>query len=165
MGRLAWIHHELWQQLLSEAERAYPQETGGVLMGYWAKRYSEVVITTAIGPGPQAQHRQQSFVPDSEFHEAEIARIYHESHRLLTYLGDWHTHPAGSSYLSWRDKRTLSRIAACRESRCPAPIMAVMGEGSNRDWVIRVWKYKRQRVPMRLFRSGVEDLSPLIYQG
>ena len=63
-----------------------------------------------------------------------------------------------------RDKRTLSRIAACRESRCPVPVMAVMGEGSNHDWVFRVWKYEPRRGPMRLFRSRVKDMSPIVYR-
>jgi integrative and conjugative element protein (TIGR02256 family) len=132
-------------------------------MGYWAKRYSEVVITHAIGPGPRAEHHQKSFIPDSEFHETEIAQIYKESNRLSTYLGDWHTHPSGSSYLSQRDKRTLYRIASCRESRCPIPIMAVMGEGADEQWLIRVWKYRNRRGPMRLFGSKVEALSPRLY--
>lgn len=131
-------------------------------MGYWVVPDSELVITHAIGPGPSAAHYKKSFVPDSGYQEAEIARIYTESNRFSTYLGDWHTHPSGSSYLSYRDKRTLKEIASFRDARCPIPVMAVLGGGED-DWVMRVWKYKPRRGLMRLFGVNVIGLLPKEY--
>jgi len=32
-----------------------------------------------------------SFLPDATYQENEIARIYEDSIRISTYLGDWHT--------------------------------------------------------------------------
>jgi integrative and conjugative element protein (TIGR02256 family) len=150
------------QRLLTEADRAFPGETGGVLMGYWAEADNEVVITNAIGPGPKAAHYKKSFIPDSEYQESEIARIYRDSNRLLTYLGDWHTHPSGSSSLSFRDKRTLYRIVTCPDARCPVPLMAVMGGGED-EWLLRVWRYQRRKGPRWLSGIGVVDLLPRLY--
>jgi integrative and conjugative element protein (TIGR02256 family) len=140
----------------------FPRETGGVLMGYWAQLFTEVVVTHAIGPGPEAIHYEKGFIPDSQYQEAEIARIYLQSNRFSTYLGDWHTHPSGSSYLSHRDKRTLQEIASFQDERCPIPIMAVFG-GGEEGWGIRVWKYERRKGPMRLFGVKVVGLLPKEY--
>src|SRR2546425_707963 len=92
----AWLSEATYEKMLAEAERTLPNETGGVLIGYWAVPFREVVLTAVVGPGPQALHDTDIFIPDPEYQEAEIARCYEESGRLHTYLGDWHTHPDSS---------------------------------------------------------------------
>jgi integrative and conjugative element protein (TIGR02256 family) len=153
----AWIPDEVSKLLVKEATSAFPNETGGVLMGYWGVAYSEVVVTHAVGPGPLALHYRKSFLPDATYQENEIARIYEDSNRISTYLGDWHTHPKGSSFLSYRDKRTLRRIADHSDARCSIPIMAVLGGGDN-DWFMRVWKYQRQTRSREIFGIRVESM-------
>lgn len=142
----------------------FPWETGGVLMGYWAEPLVEVVITNAIGPGPKAIHKEKGFAPDAEYQEKEIANIYEASGRLSTYLGDWHTHPRGSTRLSIRDKRTLRRIAVANNARCPVPIMAVLGGGGKDKWLLEIWQYKYQKLPSWLFGIGVIPLLPNLYE-
>src|SRR5262245_43580637 len=90
---IAWIPEKMFEAMTIEADRTFPDETGGVLLGYWAKPYSEVVVTQLIGPGPRAIHKRNRFIPDSDYQEEEIARLYKESGHLHVYLGDWHTHP------------------------------------------------------------------------
>ena len=126
-------------------------------MGYWAVAYSEVIVTHAVGPGPLALHYRKSFLPDATYQENEIARIYEDSNRISTYLGDWHTHPQGSSFLSYRDKRTLRRIAVHSEARCQVPLMVVLGGGDD-DWFMRIWKYYPQSRPKQLFGIKVESM-------
>jgi integrative and conjugative element protein (TIGR02256 family) len=137
----AWISRSALEAMFSEADRAYPRETGGVLMGYWAVPYSEVVITQAVGPGPNAYHKRFSFTPDHEFHDSQIAQIYKESGRMHAYLGDWHSHPAAVAYLSKLDGQTLKRIAAYVPARAQVPLMAILGAGT--PWEIRIWRYLR----------------------
>jgi hypothetical protein len=50
----AWIPGEVSKLVVKEATSAFPNETGGVLMGCWGVAYSEVVVTQAVGPGPLA---------------------------------------------------------------------------------------------------------------
>ena len=127
--------------MASEAAGKFPDETGGVLIGYWINSRSAAVITRAIGPGPKAIHEPRFFLPDDEYQEAQIESIYRRSRRLHTYLGDWHTHPNESSYLSQIDRQTMGKIASYTEARTPYPLMAVLGGGPK--WTIRVWRYRR----------------------
>ncbi|MEW6159927.1 MAG: Mov34/MPN/PAD-1 family protein [Verrucomicrobiota bacterium] len=141
--KTAWLSNEVRQAMLLEAEAQYPRETGGVLMGYWTTH--GVVITDVIGPGPHAIHGRSFFSPDYGFQEQEIARIYKSKGRIVTYLGDWHSHPDGPEFLSKLDLATLNRIASCREARAASPVMLLVC-GNPDDWRCHVWNLTARRV-------------------
>ena len=148
--------------MLVEADRIFPRETGGVLIGYWSASRDEVAICRASGPGSGAIHMEHVFIPDSEYQESEIARIYEESGRVHTYLGDWHTHPREAVYLSPKDELALRRIAGFSEARAPMPIMAVLG-GGEPEWFIGAWRYA-PRGARRFTRKGkISSLEISIY--
>jgi len=109
-----------------------------VLLGYWTHAGVDAVITDAVGPGPRAIHRRSSFVPDYDFHDAEIHLRYMRSGRRLEYMGDWHTHPTGPPMLSRKDRRTLAVIATHAPARAPTPVMAIFA--GRRTWRLTVWR-------------------------
>lgn len=109
------------------------------------KSGNSYVVSKCIGPGPEALHLSHGFRPDYDFQSEEIAKHYEETHRLDTYLGDWHTHPNQRyGILSYKDKRTLRRIANHEEARIPEPIMTVL-TGQPGGWEIWSWKYTETR--------------------
>lgn len=121
-----WLARTAYDDMCREAAHRYPRETGGVLLGYADQADRELVVRVATGPGPGATHEPHCFVPDHAYHDAEVARVYEESHRQWSYLGDWHTHPDGLSTLSDTDQRTLSRIARSPQARAPRPLMLLL---------------------------------------
>lgn len=140
-----------------EANSGLPFETGGVLLGYWSNDRSEVVITDATGPGPKAAHSKTEFIPDDEYQDRVIDEIYARSERRHTYLGDWHTHPFGEESLSYKDRRTLQRIARLDGTGGPAPLMAVLA-CNEQVWRLAVWQYERpvtivERLTLRCARK------------
>jgi len=134
-----WISKNALVFMVREFLRKLPNETGGVLVGYWLADSEGAVITDVLGPGPHAKHRKISFVPDASYHESEIARLYEESGRLHTYLGDWHSHPDSTTRLSLTDRHTLLTIAKHAEARVLTPLMAVIGESDPLK--LQVWQY------------------------
>lgn len=157
---MAWLSRSVIREMCYEADCAYPRETGGVLIGYWSKPYTEVVITEMIGPGPCALHKRSCFSPDASYQDLEIARVYHESGRLHTYLGDWHTHPDASPYLSRIDRQTLRRISDYTPARAPVPLMGVLGFGT--PWSFQVWGYVPSNF-LRFQKSRFESFKVLIF--
>jgi len=152
--KISWIKYSALEKMYLEAERHQPYETGGCLLGYWDKLSNAVVITQSIGPGPNAKHSKYKFWPDHEWQASAIAEIYNESEYSSTYLGDWHSHPLHlNSGLSWRDYRTLSRIAHYPPARAPMPVMAVISGGS--PWTIRIWYLVRKR--FKIFSIGMQE--------
>jgi Predicted metal-dependent protease of the PAD1/JAB1 superfamily len=138
----AWILSGVLSALRKEASAKAPLETGGILLGYWSELPATPVVTHWIGPGPTAIHEQGRFVPDYNFHEFEVARLYRESSGFLQYLGDWHSHPGSPGYLSQRDCRTLRRIASFGKARAPRPLMVVLAFGP--DWDPVVWSGRKR---------------------
>jgi integrative and conjugative element protein (TIGR02256 family) len=131
-----FLPHGLFQQMCAEADARGPNETGGVLLGVAME--SAVWIEVVIGPGPTALHGRTHFVPDSDYHQEQIASAYERSGRRLSYLGDWHTHPGGGAYLSSKDSKTLRAIGRQASARQPNPIMAVLAGGE--PWTLAIWR-------------------------
>lgn len=159
---ISWVHKSALDDMVIEANRLFPLETGGCLMGYWEKLYEKVIITQIIGPGPNAKHRHHYFEPDYEWQESEIASIYHASGRIYTYLGDWHTHPKGGTKLSWRDRHTLHRIATYPLARVPVPLMAILSMEISP--FLNVWKFELKSFWGFLVYSKKSSLKFLYYE-
>lgn len=128
--------------LLSEAWRAWPNETGGVLLGISGARGS--VVRAVIGPGPAAEHARMSFLPDTDWQRAEVARLWTTAPEL-EYLGDWHTHPGGSPGLSALDRKTLRSIAEYPDARQPRPVMLVLALSDDGGVRSRAERWARDR--------------------
>ncbi len=135
----AWISKRALASMVKEFCLSLPNETGGVLIGYWLADSEGAVITHVVGPGPCPKHGKTTFVPDSLYHESEIARFYEQSGRVNTYLGDWHSHPNSNTRLSFTDRCTLLKIAKHKEARAPTPLMAVIG--ASDPLTVQVWQY------------------------
>lgn len=136
---IVWITENAILQIIKEGCYHYPDETGGILMGYHYE--NSFLISHIIGPGPKAIHTKTSFTPDDEYHENEIAVIYKASNGSITYLGDWHTHPGEGSYLSALDKSTLKKISDYKLARLPEPLMIILGTFPVE---LKCWKYKKK---------------------
>lgn len=139
--------------MLLDYQQHAPQETGGVLMGYWVSP-EEVVVAHATSAGPNARHMRDGYEPDIAHDQVEIARIYESSGRLHTYLGDWHTHPATGPGMSRRDRRTLVGIAADPGARASAPLMVIVGWEVD-SMVAAVWCLPSNRTRAMGFRIRV----------
>lgn len=110
------------------AWRAWPYETGGILLGHTSK--TTTTVSVVIGPGPKAQHERHGFTPDADWQAAEVAKAWNLD-RSVEYLGDWHTHPGGTTRFSDLDRQaavTISRSAAARQ---PRPVLLVLALGSD----------------------------------
>lgn len=144
-----WLSPELRDELSIQADEWAPLETGGILLGYRDDESATLMMTTIVGPGPNADHKVDSFVPDAKWQEREISRLYAASGRRIEYLGDWHTHPTGSSLMSRRDRRTLKTISKSRTARARRPLMVVVSRGEP------VWNIHAYRLNGRRTEQGV----------
>jgi integrative and conjugative element protein (TIGR02256 family) len=135
---IAWISADISRALIKEADRCYPLETGGVLIGYRVEP-DTVVVTASFGPGPASVHDRYSYRHDHEWEALEIASHYELSARSEIYIGDWHTHPdASSGDLSVTDRSSLRRVIKSREARLSRPVMSVLF-GCPGNWQTSIW--------------------------
>jgi integrative and conjugative element protein (TIGR02256 family) len=158
---IAWVHKTAFSAMRTEADAKFPKESGGILVGYWANSSREVIVTNVIGPGYHAVHQDDSFVPDAEYQNEQLATLYKESGRLLSYLGDWHSHPNGEPHLSRIDLKALKIIANTPQARVATPLMAIMAHGD--PWSLAVWQAIPRRVGRLVIAVKVRPLAVRLY--
>jgi integrative and conjugative element protein (TIGR02256 family) len=110
-------------EILHEAGRTWPLETGGVLLGKLLPPGPQVV--QVLGPGPGARHERRSYEPDQEWQAAQTAAAW-AADPTLHYLGDWHTHPGGTTGLSVDDSAALRLVSMSPAARQPQPVMLIV---------------------------------------
>lgn len=140
-----WIRQEVVDDLSRQALERTTVETGGILLGYVAEPTGSVVVLDTLGPGPNAVHTPSEFEPDQAWQKHQLAIRYRTSDGLLSYVGDWHTHPGGTATPSRRDRTTLRRIARYPAARLSRPAMVILGtrEGAVS---LRAWRWEPRRV-------------------
>ena len=134
-----WIRQSVIDYIFRNGREWLPKETGGILIGYCTAD-GGFVITGHVGTGEKAFHGLTGFKPDQVFHQNEIRRIYRETDRLETHLGDWHTHPNAHPYLSPRDKAAFQIIAHHKPARLVHPLMLIASPPGEE---VGVWIYKK----------------------
>lgn len=137
-----WLERAAQRVMLDVAAQFSPFEAGGLLLGYWNDDGIAVVMA-ATRPGPRAVHRLFSFVPDYGFDDKQVEHAYERSGRYWGYLGDWHTHPLGSSDPSRKDRKVARNIATSKQARSPQPLMAIVSGWRKRH--TQFWLYRRRQ--------------------
>jgi integrative and conjugative element protein (TIGR02256 family) len=140
-----WLPRAVQSAIAKQVAGAEPDETGGILLGYEALAAGAVVVTHLVGPGPKSKATRARFDPDGEWQEKEVARIYEETGRHSTYLGDWHSHPRGLARLSRKDRRTARSIAEHEEARMPNPLMLIVAT-SDTSFRFAAFRYSRRKL-------------------
>ena len=131
------VPRSCYESMLLEAAARGRVETGGILIGTSCAD-GTAVVSHVVGPGPKAVHQRDGFIPDHDYHDRELARIYAESGRKVHYLGDWHTHPEGEPFLSPLDRHTLAFMAMSESIRVPRVFMLIWGDAAG-EWEGRAW--------------------------
>ena len=104
---------------------------------------NKYVVAKVLGPGPKAKHGLSSFEPDAPWQAEEGRRIYYASNRTIAYVGEWHTHPRGSTTPSALDISTMREIAEDNGFRAPLPLSVIAAPhrlfGRRSGWHISVY--------------------------
>ena len=100
-----------------------PYEVGGWLLGYWGEGDESVFITNAT---PPSRGTPFGVTISGRRHRRRFDEAWDASEGLVTFLGDWHTHPASPPVPSRRDLRALDRLARDPDYGAPRPIIAIV---------------------------------------
>jgi len=99
------------------------RETGGLLVGYAHVKRKIVYVAAALAPSPDSQGSRYKFVRGVEGYPAAIEDIEIATGGILGYIGEWHTHPEGSTSPSSTDLTALETI---RRRLAPAEVPGML---------------------------------------
>ncbi|MEQ4575871.1 MAG: Mov34/MPN/PAD-1 family protein [Gammaproteobacteria bacterium] len=132
------IDHGYWQvrwdegieiKLRAMREAGLPAETGGVLVGVIDQKLRTIAIVDASDAPPDSSAEATSFVRGTEGSQDYVSRCEELTGQMVSYVGEWHSHPAGHSADPSATDFTLLATLARRLAADGVPaLMAIVSE-------------------------------------
>lgn len=127
-----WLSEDMFlNRIVTEVDAHFPNEAGGILLGYVDG--PDRVVTAVIGAGPNAEHKPYRMLPDNEYQQRIMAERFERSGGREQFLGEWHSHPASAPVMSWVDRRTLHRVSTQGRNLLALPVMMIAGVDAESD--------------------------------
>lgn len=122
------VEETLIEEIGTIAIKHYPNEFGGFLIGKYSLNFKSVLITDFILPKkykgtPTLFHRSTDSI------EKLFKDIFKEKNQY--YIGEWHSHPSGSTRYSQTDLNAMIEIADCPTVTIKNPILLILSVNKN----------------------------------
>lgn len=112
-----------------------PSETGGVLVGSVDRTRRIVYVADALPSPRDSIEWPHSYIRGTRGLSQKVAAISALTHEQLNYVGEWHSHPDGSSTLPSEDDREAFRWLADRISLDSQPaVFCIVGGDDSTSW-------------------------------
>lgn len=120
----------------------YPNECGGFLVGKYSEDSMELYITGSILPIRQ-KASSLFFERSSEGMKETLNELYRQKQHY--YIGEWHTHPNGSTMYSQPDLNAMIEIESCNTVNIENPILLILSvdRESSQDFTFYLYDNKR----------------------
>lgn len=133
--QIVWDAH-VRQKIRSQRSEHLPNETGGVLLGYFDQVSQKVFIVDAL-PAPDDSHEEATgFVRGVAGLEEAVKSANDLTANIVGYVGEWHSHPQHcSSDPSRDDIKLLRHLAISLMDEGETALMLIVGEKDER-WLV-----------------------------
>lgn len=132
------LTHEFWSEdlrfglrlglshfgrMISQCIKSYPNETGGILVGFYNQRLDCAEVTHIFFEPSDSRKGKTWFVRGIHGLQDKLNKLW--SSQKGYYLGEWHFHPGGTSNPSQGDINQMLSIASSSKTHCPEPILLI----------------------------------------
>lgn len=118
------IDDKLIRKLIKTGRQHYPNEFGGLLIGYYSDERKTVIIKKTLLP-KKYKSSKYSFERGSEGLRKKLEKMYCNSPSLV-YVGEWHTHPDNPALPSSVDIAALKEIISDENVSIANPILLII---------------------------------------
>lgn len=117
------VEQELLTNLAEEGRIHFPNEFGGFLIGHYSDNLEILFVEDYLNPkvyqsSPVLFEREMDGMTE-EFN------IYYKNKKQY-FIGEWHTHPNGTSHYSQTDLKTMIEIKKCSTVNILNPILMII---------------------------------------
>lgn len=92
-----FIDHGVEHQLRALRTEGFPNETGGILLGYYDFNIDAVIVVAGLPAAPDSQGTPHSFKRGVVGQVEALKEAAKRTGGMVSYIGDWHSHPPGHS--------------------------------------------------------------------
>ena len=119
-----------------------PNETGGVLLGYFDLPNASVYLVDVLPAPADSQGDPSGFTRGIEGVSDTVTQVSERTGGIVGYVGEWHSHPLGSrAQPSTADMYQMASLAfALHRDGLPA-LMLIVGEDEEQWWAGEVRQY------------------------
>ncbi len=151
------VREDLLAECVEECSRSSPQETGGIVVGYYTPPH-DCAIVTALGKPPNDSIQRSGFFERGTSGIQRWLRKLWRHHRHY-YIGEWHFHPGGASFPSQTDTAQMKVLSKDAKLKCPEPILLIIGGDPGHDWNVKAYVYPTDHgcVPLLGMSSSAES--------
>ena len=153
MSANAWRDMTGWIRA-GTRERSAKHETGGLLFGEFDEMLGIAWITNVSGPPPDSTFSAELFVCGTHGTK-ELCQDYEDrTHRIVRYVGTWHSHPVSLAEPSATDYAGIGAIFATAPEGSAHQLMVIVGHA--REERPRIGAYAFEKRDLAAHRTGVD---------
>jgi len=117
------VSEELLDDIALKGKEFYPNEFGGFLIGYYSNNLLTLNITDIVTP---KKYRNGRYLFERSIEG--ITNIFHQIFKTKKhyYIGEWHTHPNGTSDYSITDLNAMIEIEQNDEVIINNPVLLII---------------------------------------
>lgn len=141
-------------KILESCRRCAPEETGGILAGYYTDALDCAVVTEASERPSDSRSGKTWFVRGTVGLQVLLDGLWRWKERRY-YLGEWHFHPDGVPEPSLTDKRQMVKIAGSASYKCPEPLLILAGGAASAGSDVRAFVFAKS--PSALIELQARD--------
>lgn len=121
----------------------YPNEIGGFLIGYYSSDLKTLHITDFLLP---KKYKNNSYLFERSIDGivSVFKRIFHKMKHY--YVGEWHTHPNGSTMYSTTDLNAMINIAKNDNVVIENPILLILSIDKDKSYEFSFYLYTNEKL-------------------
>lgn len=119
------IENKIIEEMLLCARKHYPNEFGGLLIGFYANGNKDLIITNFLTP-KSFKASPVDFERETKDLQEALKAFYH-SYPSKYYVGEWHSHPGGGTAPSNKDIKAMKQISECEGVSINKPVLCIIG--------------------------------------
>lgn len=116
------ISQDILDEMYSKALASFPNETGGMFAGCISEDGHEAIVERLVVPS-RTESTYATFVRKTDGMDQMWIEL---SEQGLTYLGEWHTHPKGTTQYSNTDYQAMVGIANDKNVALATPLLFII---------------------------------------
>jgi [CysO sulfur-carrier protein]-S-L-cysteine hydrolase len=126
LGLKIQISQDILLGIFKSISHHFPKEFGGILLGEYSLDKHIVNISESICPN-KFHSSPVAFTRNSVHLNMEIKKRFEASSGRVIYVGEWHSHPNGSTEFSKLDLKTMQSIGSNKNVMITMPILLIVG--------------------------------------
>lgn len=138
------LHHMLWA-----CQQSSPNETGGILIGFYEETLDCARVTAASSAPSDSRKSGTWFRRGTYGLQSWLNGLWQR--KRLFYVGEWHFHPFASPTPSRIDIQHMEEIATTPSYHCPEPLLIIIGGDISTKCTIGAYVFPKKKSFLKLF--------------